>query len=167
MLRCVALLALAWLALLFNCGLASLVEVRGCAPSACLLAAALSISLSKGRHGILAAAWFGLAADLGGTGRLGIFMGCFALVGYAILRLRVSSVHHRLLRQGIELLLGTLAMSVSVACVQRLFAGTDLAWSALLGHSLGVSAYTALCALPFLIAAAAADGTSASLAPTP
>ncbi len=164
MLRFVVLLGLAWLALLFDCGLAPLVEVHGCASSACLFAAVASIAFSKNGYGFVAAAWFGLAADLGSTSRLGISTSCFALVGYAIVRLRSSPNARSSTGQAMELVVGAQAMSFGVACFQRLFAGTDVAWSSVLGQALGVGGYTVLCALPFLITAVTAHGTPPSVA---
>jgi cell shape-determining protein MreD len=149
--RLVLLLAVAWLAAVFDCGVMPLVELRSCTPSACLLAAAASVALSKSDHAFLTAGGFGLAADLSGAGRMGLAMGCFALVGYAVVRLRATSKLHGMLRQAVELTVATLAMSVALALLHACFAGTEIAWPWLLKQALGAGLYTLALATPVLM----------------
>jgi cell shape-determining protein MreD len=164
MLHCLTLLMLAWLAALFDCGLAALVEVRGCAPSACLLAAAIAIARCSNTSGLRVAAWFGLAADLCGGGRLGASMACFALVAFVAIRLRTSPAVRPPLGQAVELLFVMLAAPVGAAALQRLASGTEGAWPTLLLHALAVGSYTAVCAAPILLAM---SWTSACTRPHP
>jgi rod shape-determining protein MreD len=144
------LVGVGWLAALFDSSLAPLVEVAGIAPSAILLSAAVSLAVSKSEHSFLFAAWFGLVADLCGAGRLGVCLGCFTLVGYAILRLRGRAGARMLMGRAAEVVFATLAMAAAVAVVQALFNLPTVDWSGVLRHSLGVGLYTACLALPLV-----------------
>lgn len=173
-LRSLLLLAAAWLAAVFDCGVAPWLELRHCAPSACLLAAAVSIALSRSSYAFLTAGWFGLVADVSGAGPLGPALGCFACVGFLLIAIRrPGSVSDRssplsgTLRQFVELLLGTLAMSISLTVVQGLSSATDVAWAPHLKQSVGAGLYTVALALPILLLAATTRPAFPSPAPVP
>ena len=154
--RGLLLLAAAWLAAVFDCGIAPWLELRHCAPSACLLAAAAAIALSESSYAFLTAGWFGLAADLAGGGALGPALGCFAVIGYVMIAMRHASRLHGALRQGIELLAGTIAMAVSLSVIQALLSATDAAMAPTLRLSAGAGLYTVAFAVPLLLLTASA-----------
>jgi len=164
-LRGLLLLTAAWLAALFDTGIAPLLELRHCAPSACLLAAVLTIALSNNSHAFLIAGGFGLTGDLSGASRLGPALGCFALAGYVVLRLRGTSQPPGVLRRSAELLLCAIAMPIALATVQALSAATSVSWSWLMQAALGAGLYTAALALPVLLFAISSRSAFHSLAP--
>jgi hypothetical protein len=154
--RGLLLLAAAWLAAVFDLCIAPWLAVQHCAPSACLLAAAAAIALSESSYAFLTAGWFGLAADLSGVGSLGPALGCFAAVGYVVIAMRGASRLRGALRQGIELLAGTIAMAVSLSVIQALVSASDAALTPTLRLAAGAGLYTFALAAPLLLLAASA-----------
>jgi hypothetical protein len=160
-LRSVLLVAAVWSAAVFDCGIAPWLELWHCAPSACLLGAAAAIALSESSYAFLIAGCFGLAADLAGDGPLGPALGCFACAGYGLILFRRASKLRGLLRQSIELLLGTITMALSLAIVQSLSPVTALS----LRLSLGAALYTAAFAVPLLMLTASTRSVLPAPAP--
>lgn len=139
--RILLYLASAWLAAVFDTGISPLLAIGGCAPSACLLAASLCISIQQSRYAFLGSALFGLVSDLTGTDRLGLTMACFAFTGYALGRLQASAG-----RSGriMLLLAATVAMAALTGLSHRCLDFTQ---------SIGIGLYSGVCAASLLLIA--------------
>lgn len=149
--RVVLLLLAAWLAALFDCGIAPLLELHDCAPSACLLAATLTIALSRSSHAFLLAGWFGLAGDLAGAGPLGASLAGCSLVGYLIARLRGPAKTAGMVRAAAELIAATLAVDALLATLHGLLQATDATWPLILQRAVGTGLYSLAFAIPLLV----------------
>jgi hypothetical protein len=147
--RTIVFLAWAWLAAVFDSGIAPLLSIGEVAPNACMLAALLCVVLNAAPYSFLGSGIFGIAADLAGTSRLGPALACFTLVGYGITRL---PIHGRPVRQAAALVAGSTLLAWTMGLLQYAFHFSAAASSIVLKHSTGVGFYTAACAIALFAA---------------
>jgi rod shape-determining protein MreD len=126
-------------------------EVRHVMPDLLALVAIVWQLLTGWRRGFVAMAMVGLAYDLTSAGRLGVGLGLFALVGFAVAWLRTKlDVKHVIVRLAV-VWLATTSIAIAEIVVCRLLAETTLAWASLVVRAVGVGVYTTGVALPLLM----------------
>jgi len=147
-----AILALAvYAAAVAETSLASAIEVRYVTPDLFALAAILW-QLTAGRtRGFVVAAGWGLAYDLTAAGPFGLGLGLFALVGYAIARLRGHLDLDHVALQLAVVVAATTAIAFGEGAAWRLLGETTLPWSTLAVRASSVGVYTTVIALPLLL----------------
>ncbi|HEV2973096.1 MAG TPA: rod shape-determining protein MreD [Pirellulales bacterium] len=126
-------------------------EVRHVMPDLLSLVAIVWQLLTGWRRGFVATAMVGLAFDLTSTGLLGVGLGLFALVGFAVAWLRTKlDMNHLIVRLAV-VWLATTAIAIGEVVICRLLGETTLPWPSLAVRAVGVGVYTTGVALPLLM----------------
>lgn len=165
--RIIMMLIAAWTLAVFDCGIAPYLELSGSVPSACLIAAMLAVTLSSSSHAFLLAGAFGLTADLTGAGPLGASLGCYALIGHGVIRMRGSVKHPGLIRGSLELMLGTLAATLLLAILHNLLIPANVNWPSQMQRALGAGIYSIVLGLPLLVLVLSTRSALQPLTPDP
>jgi rod shape-determining protein MreD len=142
------LLALVYLAAVFQTSLAPLADVRGATPNLLLLIAVGWLLTQPARQRLGAAALVGLASDLTSGGRLGLGVAAYALLAEAVLAVQRKLDLRPLPLRLLLTWLAATAVTLVEALVARLLDAAALPWPTLLGRCTLVGIYTAGVALP-------------------
>lgn len=115
-----------------------------------LVAVACLCTIPGSKTFVLAAA-IGLISDLISPGRLGIGMGCYALVGYALVSLRPKLGLRDPLTRTVASAVAIALLAIGVSICRAVLGETTLPWITLLGTSVGVGVYSAFVGLPMFM----------------
>lgn len=165
--RTIVMLTAAWSLAVLDCGIAPHLELHGSVPSTCLIAAMLAVTLSSNGYAFLLAGAFGLAADLAGAGPMGAALGCYALIGYGVARLRGTAKSIGLMRASLELMVGSLAATVLLGILNKLRQPDNTDWSSLMQHAFGAGVYSIALGLPLLVLVLSTRSALRPLTPDP
>jgi len=138
-----------YLALVFQTTLCPLIRISGAAPDLLALAALVIVLLSSSPYAFLWAGWIGLLHDLASTGRIGVAMFWFAVAGYLMVRIRDHVFTETLLMRWVACVLGSFVAVAGLVATRRLLGDTSAAWATILTHTIRVTLYTGLVAVPF------------------
>jgi rod shape-determining protein MreD len=147
----IGLIFCAYFATVLEGRLANVWEVAGVAPDLCALLAFGWLTVPNRKAGLPAVAIIGLISDLSQTTPLGVTVGAFGVVGFALIelqrRFRLDALPLRICAIGFAT-----AAIASVQCVAARYTGQTLQpFGTLIGRSLLTGAYTAAIALPLLM----------------
>jgi rod shape-determining protein MreD len=120
-------------------------------PDLLALVAVACLCTIPGPKAFVLAAAIGLISDMISPGRLGIGMGCYALVGYALVHLRPKlGLRHPLTRTAASAVAIAL-LALGVSTLRALTGDATLPWFTLACTSIGVGAYSAFIGLPMFM----------------
>jgi rod shape-determining protein MreD len=147
----IGLIFCAYFATVLQVLLANVWEVAGVAPDLCALLAFGWLTIPNRKAGLPAVAIIGLLSDLSQTTPLGVTVGAFGVVGFALIelqrRFRLDALPLRICAIGIATATIALVQCVAARCNGQ----TLLPLGTLIGRSLLTGAYTAAIAVPLLM----------------
>lgn len=145
------LIPVVYLSALAESWLAPQWEVRGVVPSLLALVAFQWLASARSPYAFVAAALIGLASDFDSPAPLGVGMGAFAVVGYAIVFLRRNLHLEGVLARLAIVGLGTLIVTSLQGIALRMTGTVDRSLLAVIEHSALVGLYTTGLAIPVVM----------------
>jgi rod shape-determining protein MreD len=147
------LIPIVYLAALLESWLAPQWEIRGVVPSLLALVAFQWLASARSQYAFLVVALIGLVSDLDSSAPLGVGMGAFAVVGYAIVFLRRNLHLEGMLAQLIIVGSGTMTTCAVQGIALRLTGQVERSLLAVIEHSALVGLYTTGLAIPVMMIA--------------
>lgn len=120
-------------------------------PDLMALSAVACLCIFPGSKAFLLAAVIGLISDMISPGRLGIGMGCYALVGYGLVCLRPKLGLRDPLTRTAAAAVAIALLAVGISTLRTFTGETTAPWITSLGISVGVGIYSAFVGLPMFI----------------
>jgi len=149
--RWVLLLPILYAAAVLQTAAGDLLRIGAVEPNLLALTAIVWLIVVPGPRMFLVAGAIGLLEDLLTTGPVGLGMGCFLMVGYALGRLQTQIRVDHLAIQIAAVLVGASLIAVAQAVGFWLSSETPAVLAVLLVRALGVGAYTAGMSIPVLM----------------
>jgi rod shape-determining protein MreD len=145
------LIVATYVAAAMQISLAAVIEVRHVVPDLFALVAVIWLLRTSGQRAIWGAAFVGVLYDFTSAAPLGIGLGIYSVVGYALGRLDGRAGGMFLPVQLAIVWLATTSIACGEAAAARIVADTTLTWTTLTVRGGSVGVYTAAVSVPVLM----------------